>query len=232
VREFRTRLAEWVTLEIFQRLGDGEQIRMHFLTAFSQLLDAEYAQPTEDPYLDILVSLITRKQYDLEILPALLTKSSGFYLGFCEAVDQRLVQALRSCEPARATAFRQWAQNYFVGLFERAHATSLAQFKERLARMGEWVDSLQMECIAQYMGYNFVFIREEHGDGYPGLAHVVTFDPDRKCIVFLWVDQNHFEIIGELERKNIINRVFDPTDVLIDQLRDNETKSSDTAAEA
>jgi hypothetical protein len=84
--------------------------------------------------------------------------------------------------------------------------------------MGEWVDALQMECIARYTGYNFVFIREQEGDTYPGLSHVVSFDPSRQCLLFLWIGENHFEIIGDLEKKNIINRVFSSDDPLIQGL--------------
>jgi hypothetical protein len=47
---------------------------------------------------------------------------------------------------------------------------------------------------------------------------MVNFDENRKCLVFLWVDENHFEIVGEVEHKNIINRIFDSDDKLIQTL--------------
>jgi len=219
VREFRRQLADWVTLEVFQKLGHGEQLRLHFLSAFNEVLDDAYQQPSSGPFEDVLRSIVTRAQIDEDILPPLMTPgNTNFYVSFCEAIDHRLVQALRSCDSTKVRAMRQWVQSFFVGLFEQAHAQSLKDFRARLERLGEFVDSLQMECIARYTGYNFLFIREREQNAYPGLSHVVTFDPKRQCLVFLWVDENHFEIVGELERKTIINRIFEPEDELIHAL--------------
>lgn len=217
VREFRHQLAEWVTLDIFQKLGQGEQLRVHFLTALNEVLDEAYQQlPSSGPYEDILRSLITRAQIDQDILAPLMTRgNSNFYVSFCDTVDQRITRALQSCEASKVRAIRQWAQTFFVDLFEQAHARSLNEFRARLERLGEFTDSLQMECIARYTGYNFLFIREREQNAYPGLSHVVTFDPKRQCLIFLWVGENHFEIVGELERKTIINRIFEPEDELI-----------------
>jgi hypothetical protein len=216
VREFRKDLAEWVTAERFQQLGQGEQLRIHFLDAFNRVLDEAYAAPNPSAYEEILRSLVSREEIDQYLLPeGVNAKVDNFYVTFCRAVDQRLRKALRQCSSEKVQAMCTWAQRYFVDLFEKAHTHGLEQFRERLTRMGEWVDALQMECIARYTGYNFVFIREQEGDVYPGLSHVVSFDPTRQCLVFLWVGENHFEIIGDLEKKNIINRVFSSDDPLI-----------------
>ncbi|NBP59371.1 hypothetical protein EBU71_23010 [bacterium] len=86
--------------------------------------------------------------------------------------------------------------------------------------MGEFVDSTQMECLSQYTGYNFIFIEYEKDKAYTGHTHMVSFDKNLKCLIFLWVDQNHFEIIGELEAKNMINRIFNADDALIELLSD------------
>jgi len=220
VREFRKDLVEWVTPERFRQLGQGEPLRIHFLDAFNQVLDDAYIAPDPSAYEEILRSLLSRADIDQHVLPECVNaKVDNFYLSFCRAVDQRLRKALHQCAPEKVKALCAWVQRYFIGLFEKAHVQSLEHFRDRLVRMGEWVDTLQMECIARYTGYNFVFIREREGDAYPGLSHVVTFDPTRQCLVFLWVGENHFEIIGELEKKNIINRVFTADDALIQGLR-------------
>lgn len=221
VREFRKDLAEWLTMERFQQLGQGEQLRMQFMDAFNQVLDDVYSASEPSAYEEIVRSVVSRAEIDQHVIPDALqsSKTNNFYVSFCRGMDQRLRNALRACAPDKVQALCVWAQQYFVGLFQKAHERGLEHFRERLARMGEWVDALQMECIARYTGYNFLFIREQEGDAYPGLSHVVSFDTSRQCLVFLWVNDNHFEIIGDLEKKNIINRVFSADDPFIQGLQ-------------
>lgn len=228
VREFRKDLAEWLTAERFQQLGHGEQFRMQFMDAFSHVLDDAYNTSEPSAYEEILRTVVTRADIERDIIPiALLPKKDNFYVSFCRDVDQRLRKALHACAPEKVQALCVWVQQYFVKLFQTAHEQGLEQFRERLARMGEWVDALQMECISRYTGYNFLFIREQEADTYPGLSDMVSFDPSRQCLVFLWVNKNHFEIIGDLEKKNIINRVFSADDPFIQGL---QQQSTDTEA--
>lgn len=220
VRDFRQQLSEWVTPELFRSLGKGEQLRLHFLATLNELLDERYSAGTTDPYEQLLRQIVDHTEIDQHILPALLSgpPPTNFYTAFCHAVDERVRRALSAGDPTRRDAFRTWVQKYFIEIFEQVHERTLAEFRARLERLGEWVDTLQMECIARFTGYNFLFIREREQDAYLGLSHVVTFDPQRQTLIFLWVDENHFEIIGELEQKTIINRIFDAEDELIQVL--------------
>jgi hypothetical protein len=198
------------------------------MTAFNSILDSDYAAPVssssasdESVYVELLRSVLPRKVVDSEILPkALQNPTDGFYVSFCSVADSHVRKQLESTASAKQLQrFCQWMQTYFVDCFERAHQHSLHEFKARLARSGEFTDSLQMECIARYTGYNFIFIRDTDQQAYPGLEHLVTFDPERQCLVFLWVNDNHFEILGELEGRDIINRIFNADDDLVEELR-------------
>lgn len=228
VREFRRNLADWVTPEIFQSLGNGEQLKLHFLTALNGVLDHAFSEdyctePQDRAYHGVLIALVTRQQIDEQILPAVLKiQTENFYLAFSKEVLGYVQTKLRDCESTKVRAFCQWTHKFFVRLFEKAHDESLEKFKERLMRMGEFTDALQMECIARYVGFNFLFIREQEEDdsyaSYPGLEHVVSFDSSRQSLLFLWISQNHYEILGELEAKNMINRIFQSDDPLIGAL--------------
>lgn len=219
VEKFRKDLTDWITPEVFQKLGDGEQIRMYFLTEFNQLLEQEASTNTSDPLLNIVHTVLPYKVIDKEILPLILNKhTDSFYKLFCWESEKYVREKLRTIDAQKLQAVCNYMRTHFIELFKKAHVNALNNFKDKMGRMNEYVDSFQMECISLYTGYNFVFIDENKDSGYSGITHVVNFDENRKCLIFLWIDENHFEIVGELENKNIINRIFSSDDVLVKTL--------------
>jgi hypothetical protein len=224
VERFRRDLSEWLTPDIFQTLGQGEQLRLNFLTALDDTLRAHYATPPVDAthaYVELIHELLPLDVIDREILPEILkVKSENFYLDFGRAAEQHLRRRLTACDPAKVDRLVTRTYEYFIDVFEDAHRQSLVHFQARLAKMGEYVDAWQMECISRYTGYNFLFVRDDTQLPYDGLQHVVSFDPTRKCLVFVWLpDGDHFEILGELEEQQMINRIFVADDPLIEELR-------------
>jgi hypothetical protein len=221
VEQFRKDLVEWITPEIYQSLGNGEHVRMSFLTEFNHILKEEVDKDVQTEMHKILFQLVPYKLIDSELVPnAVNNKEQGFYIAFCKIVRERIQQRLSNLKDRKKVEeIVRYAFEYFMGLFQTAHEQSLEHFKEQLGMMGNYVDSIQMECISKYIGYNFLFIDERTEDTYKGISHIVSWDPDRKTLIFLWVDENHFEIIGDLEGKNVINRIFESNDPLIEQIR-------------
>lgn len=219
VEKFRKDLVEWITPDVFKKLGDGEQVRLYFLTEFNLLL--EQATPSSDPIMGIITTVLPYTVIDKEILPLILNKhSENFYKLFCWETEKYLRNKLSTVDPRKLQLICNTMRTHFIDLFKQAHENAINKFKEKMLRMNEYVDSFQMECISLYTGYNFVFIDDSTDTGYSGISHIVTFDENRKCLIFLWIDENHFEIVGELEHKNIINRIFPSDDPLIKTLLD------------
>ena len=217
VEKFRKDLSEWITTEVFQKLGDGEQLRLYFLTEFNSLLEKDTKQ---DPVLTIVNTLLPYSVIEKEIIPQILNKQSeNFYKLFCWECEKYIHNKLDGhSDSQKINMICTHMRNHFINLFKKAHANALTNFKLKMSTMGEYVDSFQMECISLYTGYNFLFIDESKDNSYVGISHVVNFDSNRKSLVFLWVDGNHFEIVGELENKNMINRIFASDDPFIKSL--------------
>jgi hypothetical protein len=219
VEQFRKNLVEWITPEVFQSLGNGEQVRLYFMTEFNLLLEESSKNEENDALLDIIHKLLPYSVIEREILPLVLNKhSDSFYKLFCWQTEKYIRAQLTKTDSQKVQLLCSHMRNHFIRLFKSAHQNAIEKFKTKMQTMGEYVDSFQMECISKYTGYNFVFIDETRGNGYSGISHMVNFDENRKCLVFLWVDENHFEIVGEVEHKNIINRIFDSDDKLIQTL--------------
>jgi hypothetical protein len=169
----------------------------------------------------IIYKLVPYSVLDSEILPtALKNKEDGFYKTFCKEIRNRLRQKLSLLkDDNKMQEIIRYALEYFMGVFQTAHERSIQHFKEQLCTMGTHTDSIQLECISKYTGYNFLFIDERTEDSYKGISHIVSWEDKRKTLIFLWVAENHFEVIGELEGKNVINRIFDSEDPLIERIQ-------------
>lgn len=229
VERFRNDISEWITPEIFKELGNGEQLRLGFLTELQDQLDHTISNIEDhpSPTIRILYRLFSKEDFEKHIIPEAL-KDENFYLSFCKQVEKGIREKLRTVPKNKVDSFCTQAHDHFVNLFKVSHEQNLEKFKSKISRMGEYADSLQMECISRYTGYNLIFIdHEKDNELYDGLKHVVSFDSNLKCLIFLWVNENHFEIIGELEEQNVINRIFDSTDPLIRVLTDPKNQSQD-----
>lgn len=215
-------------MELFQQMGNGVQIRLAFLTEFNLLLEKMFSERDQhpSPVIRILYQILPKEEIDKNVLPN-ATQDKNFYVSFCNQVEDLLRKLLQKIEPSKVDLICKQMHEHYIHLFQEAHKRSLENFKDKFLKMGEYVDSLQMECLAKYTGYNFIFINQsQNNEVYSGSSHMVSFDENRKTLIFLWVDENHFEIIGELEDKNMINRIFESDDELIELLIDPSSRSS------
>jgi hypothetical protein len=227
VERFRSDIVEWLTPELFQELGKGEPMRLGFLTELNNLIDETIEDIDEhpSPTIRILYKIVTKQEIDDSILPQSL-KDENFYVSFCKQVEKIIREKLRTVPKNKVDSLCSQAHDHFVHLFKQAHHQSIESFKSKLLKMGEYADSTQMECISRYTGYNFIFIHhEKDNEMYNGNFEIVSFDTNLKCLIFLWINENHFEIVGELEDQNMINRIFDAKDPLIQSLMSPKSRS-------
>lgn len=226
VGDFRKKIYDWLTTEKFYALGNGEQVRVYFLTELNHLLDEKYSQKDtstaesgnhNDDFASmyqIIQELIPRKYIDDEILP-ILKEPERFYVDFLSLCEKRIRDQLQNYNPEKTQAICNLMSKYFIDIFQEAHDRAFQNFKIKLRTMNEFVDSFQMECISNFVNYNLLFIDEKTMDVYHGAKHIVSFDTNRDCVLFLWINENHFEVLGVLEHGNIINRIFKSNDPLI-----------------
>lgn len=226
VEKFRRDLFEWITPEIYQGLGK-EHVRMGFLREFNPLLKEESEKDIQTELHQLIYKVIPYSVLDFEILPKSINERESFYVAFYKEVDQYVRKRLYGMNIEKVDNIIRNAMEYYMEMFKIAHDRAFNSFKEKLVTMGTFVDSLQMECLSQYTGYNFLFITDQTDqtdESYKGIDHMISWDSSRKTLIFLWVQKNHFEIIGELENKNVINRIFDSEDPLVETLKNESRK--------
>lgn len=231
VERFRKDIAEWITMELFQQLGNGVQIRIAFLTEFNVLIEKMFEEKDQhpSPVIRVLYQVLPKDEVENNIIPR-ASDDKNFYVSFCNQLEERLRVILSKVEPSKVDLICTQMHEHCIHLFQEAHKKSLENFKAKFLKMGEYVDSLQMECLSKYTGYNFIFI--QNNEVYTGNSNMVSFDKSRKTLIFLWINENHFEIIGELEEHNMINRIFESDDELVRWLNDPNNQSSPDSSQA
>lgn len=217
VEKFRNSIVEWLTFDIYKSLGNGEQMKLNFTNELRRLLEEEYQKNNLDQERQIIFELIPFKLLDDRIIPESLS-SQNFYLAMCSEIEMIIRKKLESHSIEKINYVCEISYKYFIDIFQQVHHNSFQNFKNNLQKMGEFVDSLQMECISRYTGYNFLFVYDDSMEIYKGSSHIVSFETNRQTLIFLWVNENHFEIIGEKEEEYIINRIFNSQDELIVEL--------------
>jgi len=228
VGEFRKKIYEWLTPDLFYSFGSGEQVKIYFYSELSKILDEKYSESESQKEDDmssvfqIIRQLIPRKFIDEEILPK-ISDATQFYAEFLSMADRKIKDQLRNYDIEKTQAICNLMSKYFIDIFQEAHERAFQNFRTKLRLMNEYVDSFQMECISKFVKYNFLFIDGKTLEAYQGLQHIVSFDKTLDCVLFLWVNDNHFEVLGVLEHGNIINRIFKSDDPLIQRLLQSKT---------
>lgn len=221
VEHFRRNLTEWLTFEKYQKIGDGELFKFKFVEELRKILKKLPTDPTiEQSYMDIILKLFTWDVTEKEILDRIQVSVIGkdYYFTFCKLSEQYVEKKLASyfsIHPEKLHSLQKYIWKYFINLFKTVHNTSFEKFKNELGSVGIFTESSHIECISQFTGYNFIFLTfDEEGQiiPYKGNKHLNEYSTEKKTLVFLWIGQNHFEIIGELDKSQYINRVFEGTD--------------------
>ena len=219
VQEFRNNLIEWISPEKYFKLGNGEVSRFSFINEFNELMDNRDTK-------DILTKIFTSEIVQTNLNKVMVEEKIGkqFYIKFCKLCEDYLKSKYKDIiNNTRLEYLKKNLWEYFIGLFKTAHTNSYEKFKRELGTMDNFVESSHMECMSNFIGYNLIFIDtntddEKNIETYKGNKFLTDFDPTRKTIVLLWLS-SHFEIVGELDRDQYINRVFDSEDIFIKSIQ-------------
>jgi hypothetical protein len=217
VENFKKKLLEWLTFEKYKNLGNSEVFKLNFIEHLTKLLSNENK--------NLVLQILTSDLLINDILSNLLSIEIGkeFYTKFCKLAEKKLEEKLQNqVDSSKIILLKKQIWEYFVPLFKEAHDNAYNSFKEQLGTMNVFSESSHMECISDFIGYNLLFItQDKNGEPvvYKGNEHMSNFDENRKTLIFLWISENHFEIIGELDSHQYINRIFDSDDNFVIKLR-------------
>lgn len=192
VQEIRDALIAAVSRESLAAISDGTIYRLLFSEQLRGLIEAG-AKPilTTTAHLDIIGAF-----------ERAMTTPQNFYVLFLQDLQDQLGPNLPRGEKRDLA---KWCYEIFTA----AESASLAAFRKSL--LGE-VDSTHIEYISRVLKVNFFFFyytdTVEGVQPYPNLCARV--DHEWNFIAMLWLNESHYELIGEMDENKRITCLFAP----------------------
>lgn len=209
VSRLREKLSTAVTNESLSELSNNELRKMLF---FEQLrARASCGFPRDSQYGALLNEFISIEK----VLEASTTFEGNFYTHFVE----NIVEAGRARIGQKFEKFIPYIKSWCVGAFSEANQDVVDGFKRRLLK--DQISTTEVEFVARQVECNFLFLRER--EIYPYSANINPLWP---YVILLWLSDNHYEIIGEMNVDKSVKRKFWSKDSIIDLLTKNDSATA------
>lgn len=217
----RKKIASSLQIEDWEKMGKGT---VSFLRTFPELrrsirnfyiIIEDPNVNKEDPLYDALelgsskvvekYSLITEIIERNELLKTIEGSSSLKHIeDKLEAKFKSKLRELTDIDEELGEYIQKKYNTLIRALIKFSKERSFSLYKEKLANPKEWIDEYSIEYISSYFDRDLFFISAKNRLPYYRGSFVTDKGGNRRCIVILWIDENHYEVIGRL---NVINGV-------------------------
>jgi hypothetical protein len=205
VQGLRQKLADKVDDSTLSEIGAGEARHMLFFAELSARIAKGFP---DDPAFAALNEAVNLQ----EVLEETTSFRGNFYFTFIEKVTTLGRERLAAFDHTYGTRISRWCYNMFLD----ANESLRAAFKSKL--LSDQVDALQIGFIANQLNCNFLFLRESPaGELEPYPLNALAKDA-RKYVVFIWIDDCHYEPVGVLMEDKRVRRIFTESDDLVQKI--------------
>lgn len=194
----------------------------------------EVIEPKRNIY-SVLVKFLPGKNILKNILPNIIENTRELSIKpFCRVVTDNLVDLLIT-HPTITKAEKEKVE-YLVKklklLLKKVYSVSeeyaFQKYLKELEKQSEFVDDFCMEFATEKFDRNIFFINRAR---LPENKFEKYNSYNRKSIIVLKIDENHYEIVGRLLQDNYVQREFDFNDPIIKNIKTYANKK-DTEEEA
>ena len=240
VGRIRNEIADTITQQQWESVGKGSEAIMRFQRVFEERLSksvsfvkgedvdldspslAEFVKPAHKEVYAILFELLPPDTIISECMPKISSRSS---LSECwDIISDTLCDLLEQNKKVQQVSItkQKYLKNRLIEFAKIVNSDSITEsFNEYVDNMRQtesFVDTLMFDIIANWFCRDIYIIDGE--TRLPYLYHTLSAETNRLGIVLLWVNQNHYEIIGRMnEDDNTVQREFDSDDEFIEKIR-------------
>ena len=244
VKSLRRELADQLTYDTWKDLGDGVVSDVMFQRRVNDILNNLYAFVNGDVKVhddtrrviqetfkadadaqcyQVLTELIpVKKGFEDVILPAAFKDTvDGQDAGdriYAEAVAYLDANPyFRVISGKSADYMRARLRRMVRAVADHAGLAAYAQYKSKLAEVDRPIDTYTLSFLSNHFKRDVYFIDADTRLPYNSRFAVDTHK--RTSVIVLWVDKNHYEIVGRLCNGNRVQREFNAKDELVYKIR-------------
>jgi len=190
VREVREKLIEGVSRATIAAVGNGALYRILYAAAARALIEKSNVSEIVGAPLDAIAAFEQAFEHP-----------DTFYLTF--------VNNLRAQSPSAGSKLIAWCYDLFL----QAEIDVISTFKDMLSAE---INSECIEYISRALQVNFCFLQCPGSIGgaqfYPKVCEIV--DKKWSFIVMLWVNDNHYELVGEMDERKHVSCLFSSDSII------------------
>jgi hypothetical protein len=191
VRNIRNKISDDLTLDRFKTLGKGELFRMQYITHFRSII--QKSAKTQEVY--------SFEYWDNTVLNKVASEWKTTDLSNVLEIIERMTPKINN-------------STLLSGLLQLSENITFKMFRHHI--QNNWVDEFGIELISHHFRCNFYFFSSNTRMPYKTSTSTELY---RKNIIFLWIDNSHYESIGELYDNKKVRRVFTNRNSIIVKLK-------------
>lgn len=243
VKKIRQKLSDKITKENWEKFGITSIVKFQenisiILINFYKFLDndinisGKLTQNVLNKLLDkkgekielyrVITNLIKLDDFEKHILPNAYKNNTNISQ-IKKLIKQETVlffqelPILKEISPEKIIKLQQIIENFLDIIMDESEIFSFNSFKNDIKQSSVYIDNYLLQLISEHLNLDIYFIDEKTRMPY----YIMSEDciKNRKSIVLLWLNDNHYETIGILKCMNIIKRTFDPTHHLIKKIK-------------
>lgn len=172
----------------------------------------------------LLTELIPIDAFQSIILPSAFTKRDKVKISTCAnlIVEDTLLylskkDEIKSIPSDKASYICSVTTKFISTILDEAKESAYKEYLRGLQTIGEEVDSYTIDFVSTRFNRDIYLLNGNDRLPYKN-SYTVNSLEQRKSIVVLWIDKNHYEVVGRLLPGNRVQREFDCDDPIIEKL--------------
>jgi hypothetical protein len=237
VAHLRTMLPDMITKDIWLKMGRGETSRLEYSIILNQLLHDVYrfiqdGDDLEDEHIKayiqsnqdvcrFITKMVTLSDIDTTILPHYKRNGDVYFDAtyFTKHVVKFFKKSygknLNENDVSTFNSVLEKIGEFFDLIAKTSIENAYVQCKAKLGDSETWVGTEYLSFISDIFSVNIYFIDAKTMMPYVfGDDSAFTF---KKSIILLWIDENHFEIVGIVE-DHTVRRTFNSDEHIIQMI--------------
>lgn len=221
VKTLRQQLADSITLDKWYALEDIATVESE--RVLTEHISQLYTDPSSlscvnQNVWDIMKQLFKKDEIEKTLLPLSNDKSK-----ISKLVSDKLSPLTCSMETAEdiqyMTNLEKLSNELLITLVDSATQNAMENFKKSLAEPSTEVNDAMLTAFRFFCKYDLIFVNGRTRQRYE-TGHAIS--GKKPIVIILWVNECHYESVGRLLSGNKIQRIFEPSDHLIEILEDKE----------